>query len=420
MIKKFFFILFILLSFITQTIAEPGKDVILSRLTFSDIFGALGLVFGLKVLYTGFINANQVSKIYQASLFMVFCFFAPILFSYNIQSTIVECLILLFLVFMSVGIYKTFKEDFLSSLLPLIIYTMITASVLGYYDLLASVVGLPRIFPKRTDGEALSGFRNAGQAGAYFLVNLTILIPLRFSKLFYLLRNRDRKLLNIALLLSIIFIALTGKIAAYIGLLIGVFMYIVYKRNAKQLVVLIIATIGLVVLWNNLESYMPDTYNRINSKYNSRILGTIENRASGGFIENNYGEAIQSFTDRPLIGSGMGGFIGRYGKHEVHSTYLKMLGETGILGTLGYAIFLLSFLRLFRFKKHRKQNPYADYLWAMYPFILGCLISWSYTYHLRKREFWILLTVILISNYAARQYSLNEQKCIVDELPKNI
>ncbi|RMA58952.1 hypothetical protein [Ulvibacter antarcticus] len=36
--KKIFFTIFIFLSFITQTIAEPGTNAILSRLTFSDTF----------------------------------------------------------------------------------------------------------------------------------------------------------------------------------------------------------------------------------------------------------------------------------------------------------------------------------------------------------------------------------------------
>lgn len=411
--KKIFFILFVFLSFITQTIAEPGTNVILSRLTFSDVFGALGLVFGLKVLFEGFVSANMISRVYQAALFMIFCFFSPVLFSYSIQSTVVECVILLFLVFISVSIYKTFKDEFISSLLPLIIYTMITASILGYYDLVASAMGLPRIFPKRTDGEALSGFRNAGQAGAYFLVNLTVLIPLRFSKLYYFLRNRDKKMLSVALLLSLLFIALTGKIAAYIGLLVGIFVYIVYKRNVRQFVLVVFGTIGLIVLWNNLEYWMPDTYTRISYKYDARIVNNIETRGRGGFFEKNFGEAINSFVDRPLIGSGIGGFVGRYGRHEVHSTYLKMLGETGLFGALGYGIFLFSFLWLFRIRKYRKQNPYADYLWTMYPFIVGCLVSWSYTYHLRKREFWILISVLLITNYCARKYSTNDYTKII-------
>jgi hypothetical protein len=30
------------------------------------------------------------------------------------------------------------------------------------------------------------------------------------------------------------------------------------------------------------------------------------------------------------------------------------------------------------------------------PFVIGWLISWGYTYHLRKREFWIAFAIISI------------------------
>lgn len=415
MLKKVLFILFVFLSFITQTIAEPGTNAILSRLTYSDIFGALGLVFGMKVLYAGFAVANKNSKVFQAALFMIFCFFVPILFSYNIQATIVECLILLFLVFVSICIFQLFKDNFITGMLPLVMYTLLVASVLGFYDLYASNIGLPRIFPKRTDGEALSGFRNAGQAGAYYLVNLTILLPLRFSPIRKVLKSRDKKLLDITLALALIFFLLTGKVAAYVGLLVGVFMYIIYKRNAKYIIMVLIAVIGLVAVWNNLEELMPDTYNRISYKYDARVVNSIETGGKGGFIEKNFTRAIQSFVDRPLVGSGIGGFIGPYGKHEVHSTYLKMLAETGLVGTLGYIILMMFVFLFFRRPQSHSNNIYYAYLSDMLPFFIGCMVSWSYTYHLRKREFWILIAILMITRYLARKQALTQE-----EVPKSI
>jgi hypothetical protein len=406
MLKKVLFILFVFLAFITQTIAEPGTNAILSRLTYSDIFGALGLIFGLKVLYTGFAVANRNSKVFQAALFMVFCFFLPILFSYNIQATVVECLILLFLVFVSISIFQLFKDDFITGMLPLIMYTLITASILGFYDLYASTIGLPRIFPKRTDGEALSGFRNAGQAGAYYLVNLAILLPLRFSPIRKLLKTRDKKLLDITLGLALVFFLLTGKVAAYVGLLVGVFMYIVYKRNAKYIIMVLIAIIGLVAVWNNLEELMPDTYNRISYKYDSRVVNSIETGGRGGFLEKNFTRPIRSFVDRPLVGSGIGGFVGPYGSHEVNSTYLKMLAETGLVGTFGYIILMLFVFLFFRKPQSHVNNIYYSYLNDILPFFIGCMVSWSYTYHLRKREFWILIAVLMITRYLARKHAL--------------
>lgn len=408
--KKYFFSIFIFLSFITQTIAEPGANAILSRLTFSDIFGALGLLFGINSLLQGFLSSMGVSRIFQAALFLILAFFLPVMFSLKIQSTLVECLILFFLVLIAISLFQIFKDSLLISLLPLLIYTLIVASLLGFYDLFASNVGLSRIFPGRSDGEALSGFRNAGQAGAYYLVMLSILIPLRYSKLYNLLETFHKRLLQIAIVLSIVFIFLTGKIAAYIGLACGILFFLIYKRNLRVIIGVCVGGLLLSFLWINLEVIMPSTYKRISGKYRTRITGNIDGTNKNEFLTNNYGNAIQAFEDRPLIGSGLGGFTGNYDEHEVHSTYFKMIGETGLIGTIAYISFVIVLLTLFSIRRQKNENPYADFLASMYPFILGCFISWAYTYHLRKREFWILIVTILIANYAAKQFNESKNK----------
>lgn len=398
--------LFIFLSFITQTFTEQGTNAILSRLTPGDVFGALALFFGLGSIFTVLRNKGKYSNIYKLAIFMVFCFISPVLFSLNPQSTMVECLIIFFLILLSVLIFYNYKDNLLDKLLPLIMYVAIVASILGVYDYIASIVGLPRLFPARAGGEILSGFRNAGQAGAYFLVIITILYPLRYSSLYDLLNKKNKKLLNISLLFSLIFLALTGKVAAYIGILIGIFGYAMMNRNIKTIITLSFTGLILIVLFNNLEAILPEVYNRISHKYNSRISDRIDGDidSEDDFITNNLASAISAFEDRPLIGSGLGGFHGNYARHEVHSTYFKMIGETGLLGTFGYLVFIFSFFSLLKFRKYAKINPYSDYLRSILPFILGCLVSWGYTFHLRKREFWILLAILMIINYRAKLY----------------
>jgi hypothetical protein len=285
-------------------------------------------------------------------------------------------------------------------------YTAIIASVLGLIDYAGAMFGLPRLFPARAGGEILSGFRNAGQAGAYFLIVVTILYPLRFSRLYKLMNTRKRKLLNISLIISIIFLALTGKIAAYIGVFVGLIGFAIMNRNIKTIFSLSFTILILVLLFSNLKDIAPEVYTRIISKYQSRIDNRIEGNVDEDkdFLFKNLGGAVKSFEDRPLIGSGLGAFYGYYGKYEVHSTYFKMLGETGVLGIIGYGAFIFAFLRLLRLRKYAKSNPYSDYLRTIFPFVLGCLVSWAYTYHLRKREYWILVAVLLIVNYAAFAY----------------
>jgi O-antigen ligase len=123
-----------------------------------------------------------------------------------------------------------------------------------------------------------------------------------------------------------------------------------------------------------------------------------ENNAGTNFIKSNFGGALESFNDNPFTASGIGGFMGRYGRYEVHSTYLKIIGETGIVGIIGYLVFMFYFLRIF-FVSTRisKQNPYASFIRELSPLIIGCIISWGYTYHLRKREFWIMYAIVYIA-----------------------
>jgi hypothetical protein len=312
----------------------------------------------------------------------------------------------------SLLLFHSFKDRFESLLLPIVMYTALIAALVGFYDSGALILGLPRIFPTRASGEILSGFRNAGQAGAYFLVIITILYPLRFSRLYQELSPFHKRLLNISLLVSLIFLALSGKIAAYIGVFIGFLGYAIMKRNGKTIFALSSLAVAIIILFINLESFAPRIYERIVYKYENRLSTKLRGDVDeGDFLMNNLDRSIEAFTDRPLTGSGLGAFIGPYGDHEVHSTYFKMFGEAGIIGALGYAIFVLAIVKLFKVKKDRK-NPYMDYLKMMIPFIIGCFVSWGYTYHLRKREFWLLVAIILIIVYKSYKKNVGEKSTI--------
>ena len=332
------------------------------------------------------------------------------------QATLLESIILLYLILVSMLTFITFKDSLISILLPLIMLTSLIAAAIGIYDAAAGIVGLPRLFPARSSGEILSGFRNAGQAGAYFLVIVTILFPIRFSEMYMHLPVKTRKLLNISLVTSLVFLALSGKIAAYVGIFVGILGYAIMKRNFRTIISLSTLGVLLIVLFVNLESIAPKTYERIAFKYDTRVRQKLSGDFSeGDFLVTNLGKSIDAFTERPITGSGLGAFVGNYGEHEVHSTYFKMLGETGLIGLLGYIIFALGFISMFR-KGEGMKREYSSYLRSMLPFIIGCFISWAYTYHMRKREFWLLLAVILITIYKG----INEKSAELEQKQKVI
>ncbi len=423
--QKNFLIIFILLSFISKTITTyEGSATILGRITFADLFGALSLVFGIRQLLMGYITSRKISLVYYAALFMVLLFFMPILLSYNPLATIIETLIIVFLILVSVCIYYQFREKLVEVIFPTLIYTLLIASVLGFYDVLASTVGLPRIFAQRNDGEAISGFRNAGQAGAYYLVFLTMLIPLRYSSLRLKLSSRTKKVLDITLILGFLFFFATGKIAAYIGLVAGILFYAIKRRNIKTVLAILLAIIPIGFVYINLERIAPEVYYRIQDKIETRIVQNVEGTSENNFFSTNWGSAVQTFEDIPLTGSGLGGFAGNFHQNEVHSTYLKMLAETGLIGTFGYVLFMLLVFLLFIKPKAHDRNVYYEYLSDMLPFFLGCVISWSYTYHLRKREFWIFVAVLMITRFLAKKKAMSQAQTRLNnrshELGENI
>ena len=423
MVRKIL-IIFILLSFITHPIGDyESGNVILRRITFSDLLGSLSIFFGLNFLPKAVAVSFKINRIYFASLILLLLFFLPLPVSLNPVASLVENLILLFLILISIMIFYTFKDSFLSSLIPAIINTLLLAAFVGFYDFIASMNGLPRIFEQRATGELSSGFRNAGQAGAYFMVLIAILLPLRFSKLVKELSDWQKIKLNLALLISIFFLFASGKIAGWIGFAVGAVLFAILSRKLQNIVIVSIAGIVLFFTYQNLDDIAPDLARRLEGKVRTRITEQIEDTSKDRFLEQNWGGAVKAFMDRPVTGTGIGAFYGTYDRYEIHSTYLKMIGETGILGIIGYLIFIISFLLLFKKPKNSfKDNPFNDYISKMLPFVIGCLVSWTYTYHLRKREFWLMVAVLLIAKYQAKIFDYNRLLQIKKhyELSKNI
>ena len=81
-------------------------------------------------------------------------------------------------------------------------------------------------------------------------------------------------------------------------------------------------------------------------------------------------------------------------KYEIHSTYMAVLSASGLVGFFIYIVYMFNILKKV-FAKYRVAEV-SDFLFNLGVLYIGLMISWSYTYHLRKREFWILLIIILL------------------------
>lgn len=402
-----FIIWFIGLSFITQTIGSSGIG---GRVVLSDLFGFLSIVVFLTEQSRKFVKEDIFARMF----FLGFLLIIGGAFGINPLRTLFEVIILLFLVVIYFIIVQNFStEKRWQALIRLVAITFIACVIVGFYDLYGKIIGLPRIFPARTAGEMKSGFRNAGQAGAYGLMFLVILLPIQLSRAIKLFKPKDRRLILWSIWLGGIFLFLTGKIAAYIGFAAGYVFYLILKRSFTSLFVIVAVAGLLVLLFPLLERVSPELYQRIDYKINARIVKNYEkyNDEEGlgedNFFSNNWGSALKSFEDSPLTGSGLGAFAEGFGRYEVHSTYFKVIGEMGFLGTVGYVLVMSAVFHLFSVRRRKWQNEYGDYLVNAYPFFLGCVISWIYTYHLRKREFWIMLAVYVIAHNLSYQKNRN-------------
>ena len=419
--------LFIFFSFITHPIGGSmhisSMTNPLKRMTMGDIAGFAGIFL---VVLANMSKKITVPELFKYSLLFLLCLAPGMLVSFRPFTTFFEIFILSFLIVLAVCIFNTHK-DFRNyiSLLKLLIVTTLACSLVGVYDLVAGFTSLPFLFQPRMFsadgveqyatglvGEAKSGFRNAGQAGSYMLHMLTILIPLQFSKVRLFLNKRWNQVLRFTLFVGIIFIFMTFKVAALIGFVVGVFLYSIMFRNTKFIIGIVVFVLLGIATFPATEALAPKFYNRVKYKFTTRIADNAAKIAGEAvkvkkksFIEKNIGLAMESFKTNPLFGSGIGAFSGRYGKHEVHSTPFKLVGETGILGIVGYllliTVVMIYFLRAFPYSR---DNPFRQFLLSVLPFFLGCMVSWGYTWHIRKRSFWIMLMVIAISSYMMSEW----------------
>ena len=394
---------FVLTMFWTQTIG-PLAIGVSGRLVPADFFGAGAIVFWICDSFQGRI---RIPVFLQAFACLVLALLLGCVTSLEQSQTLIEILILCFLAVLCLAIVNTFTGLIdLLNLMSLLAAGLIVASAVGAWELFGPGLGLGSIVRDSPTAEVgIGGFRNSGQAGAYCLIVLTVLIPLRFSRLYGQLELWRRYLVTCSVVMGLLFLVSTVKIAAYIGLAVALGLYLVLSLVNRRwrnwiAVALVVACVGVAyeglirfqLKWNGWLEYKAET--------RSAELG------GEGFLADNLSAAVQAFNDRPLFGTGIGAFEGHYGEYEVHSTYFKMLGEAGMTGLACYCLFMACFMRMF-WQLGRVEGVHANFLRQMIPFVIGCLVSWGYTYHLRKREFWIMISVIwLARRLAGRQPGL--------------
>jgi O-antigen ligase len=386
----------IFLSFITYTIDRQSSAIFYSRLTLSAGLGIMVIVF-FSILYRRFlvVNWKKIVILFYQPLIMLFCFLIVLFFSLNKKKSLEEVVIVGFLVVYAILLIIIFKKTLVKELLPILIVTALTTSVVGLYDVIATNLGWFTFF-NIPNYEAVAGFRWFGQAGHYIFIFLIILIPLKYTPLEKDLPKGYRKLLFPTIILAIIFLVTTGKIAAIIGFGVGVsfFIFLNFLKVYKDVLIsLFIFLTCFFIAQKITPKVIENVVYRVESRITNRVQGTPE----ADFVVSNFKNAIKAFKDNPITGTGLGAYQGVYADTEIHGTYLKMLGETGLIGVFGYLAFMGSIIYMYYKATKVKNNTHADFLIKMIPFFIGFLVCQAYCYHLRKLEFWILYAVLFIA-----------------------
>ncbi len=378
---------------------------IAGRVTWGEVMGIAIIMAALLKLFLA--QARPVIALpmqYKAALLLYLVFLISAAQGYNPSASLFELLVHVFI--------------FTVSLALLVLAGQVTDAVLRgcllgtlYGSGLIAAIGIAQFlfFPHWFSGAqgGLSGtFRNTGQAGAYFGMFLALFIPAFMSG--YLRLNALRM---VALLLLLVALVLTLKRSFLIGTLAGFSFALLgclftgrvsmVKRMGKAIVAALIGAAVLHAAFSFASGAVAGFDDRVGRKLRVTDLESL----TEGFFEANLGYAIAAFSDAPLLGIGWANLREMTGfQYEIHGTWLALAGYVGLIGVLaGFIFFAVIGRALFRASARSADPALSAFLILLFFFYLGLLIGWLYTYPLRKREFWIFMSLVSMAIMLAQR-----------------
>lgn len=384
--------LYFLAAGITWVSGEAGKGIA-GRVAIADLL--LLLIIALVVLvHPGWLRA---SRLVRAALLMFLAFSLGIVNSANVRGSMVEWLIHGFLVVGFIVIYSLIVRlpiDERLEIAGLWVRAATCLAVFGLYEFVGSgLLGLPSILAAIgqtpfTMGGLVATFRNTGQAGVFFAMALATAIPLQ-----RVLRGRRRTEMLFSIVVLGLSVMFTVKRSAMLAVGIGVVLLFVMDPSIKGRMrsVAMAAIAAAVVLPASL--WMLERSAAFRNRVDYKLAGGQGVDVAERFARDNFVAAEAAFTSHPFTGAGLGGITGVYtATFEIHSTYLGIPAQTGLIGTLAYLWFMFVFFQACT--RTRNDDPRTWLMGRLYmPLLLGLTVSFGYTYHLRKREFWITAAI---------------------------
>lgn len=388
---KLLLILYFIGSGITWVSGEAGQGIS-GRIAIADIvmLAMMGLMFFTRPHWI------RVSKLGRAAIVMVLSFSLGIINSQAVQSSIVEWLVHMFSVAGFIVIYSVIVRQPTEERLAIATWWIRAASlvaVIGIADFIGPLIGVPSPLTlvgaaPNVRGGLVSTFRNTGQAGTFFAVACVTAIPLQRAA-----GHKSRRMeLGIHTLILVLSVLLTVKRAAILGLAVGFALLILTDRGLRERIRSSVKIVLALLIAVSAAFWVHDTSAGFQSRFQRKLAPEAAANVEE-FAAENIVAAAKAFADHPISGVGLGGVAGVYTpKYEIHSTYLSVPASTGIVGTLGYLLFLVVLFQ--SVKNPRTGDPKMQVFGRVFrPLLIGLLVSFGYTYHIRKREFWITAAV---------------------------
>jgi O-antigen ligase len=387
-----------------------GADIVAIQWVALSIITIFGLILVSKKKIDNQIKFNLLNTpLYIFSAYLVVAFIS-IFFAINKVESYIS-ISKIFLVFANLYILHTmlsyvnlkFAREFSISLvvLFLVIETLYSLLPMVYYtDFTNFQFAYASEFMK-----GLGGNKNITAA--------SIMIKIPF--LIYFFKNQKIKILKFSSIIMIGVSSLTvlylGSRAAYISLFILIFLLLIWIiiKLAKK---------------SSFQFYRPELLSLVfiisalifySSTIPSKDKGSVQNRmefvSNPSSLDNSakqrlryYGQAINYFTQNPLMGVGIGNWkiisikldkeniVSYIMPYNLHNDFLEVLGETGIFGFIFYASFFASmFLILFLLARNQKTN--GD---KILPFLFFSLIFYCVDASLAFPQFRVINQISLI------------------------
>ena len=394
LIRAILFPYFILMGFLQ--VDEISQGNVFSRVVGADVYGLVILALAPLVALTALLRPPRTYILFGC---LIAAFAVSGLLSEQPGAAAGELLVIAYGVVLSLAIYAILTSLDIRGLDRVVDDYLLAAGLLAGWGVLGFVGVLPA--HAASVGGLVGGFRNTGQAGSFFGIALAIATA-------RLVSGRSRPINVVLATVIAIALVLTIKRSALIGVgaslaLLLLFSPFIDRQRIRQLgvlVLLIAALAGAGYLLMRLASH--DT--AISDRLHRKVLEYSVDRFSRGFWFDNIKAAIAAFEAHPILGVGLGNIQGRWTyQYEIHSTYFTVLSSGGLVGILCYLGAMGSYFQAL-LKGAGRRLAASPTLVALTCFLAGNLLTWLYTNHLRRREFWLLLAIGLA--YATVQEKL--------------